>query len=150
MESASIKKSRAKNPLWNKGRTSIQGQALYVRSARLTARTMEVRAVLRHFVPNKGLHPLRLRLFLRTCHLETVLTNHFQTTNLKIEHITRKQHDRSHAVPTKIRYYFLTPPPISERVFFLHPNAWNLWQSGQMILYTDIIAAKKIRWYSHI
>ena len=45
--------------LWNKGRTSIQGQALYVRSARLTARTIEVRAVLRYFVPNKGLHPLR-------------------------------------------------------------------------------------------
>ena len=41
------------------GRTSIQGQALYVRSARQTARTIEVRAVLRHFVPNKGLHPLR-------------------------------------------------------------------------------------------
>lgn len=32
------------------------------------------------------------------------------------------------------------PQDISERVFFLHPNAWNLWQSGQMILYTDIIA----------
>ena len=45
--------------LWNKGRTSIQGQALYVRSARQTARTIEVRAVLRYFVPYKGLHPLR-------------------------------------------------------------------------------------------
>ena len=45
--------------LWNKGRTSIQGQALYVRSARQTARTFEVRAVLRHSVPYKGLHPLR-------------------------------------------------------------------------------------------
>ena len=47
------------NSLWNKGRTSIQGQALYVRSARQTARTFEVRAVLRHSVPYKGLHPLR-------------------------------------------------------------------------------------------
>ena len=45
--------------LWNKGRTSIQGEALYVRSARQTARTSIARAVLRHFVPNKGLHPLR-------------------------------------------------------------------------------------------
>lgn len=43
---------------YTKGRTSIQGEALYVRSARLTARTIEVRAVLRHFAPNKGLHPL--------------------------------------------------------------------------------------------
>ena len=76
------------NSLWNKGRTSIQGQAPYVRSARLTARTMKVRAVLRHFVPNKGLHPLRLRLSLRTCHLGTVLANHSQTTSLKIEHRT--------------------------------------------------------------
>ena len=47
------------NPFGTKERTSIQGQAPYVRSARRTARTMEVRAVLRHFVPNKGLHPLR-------------------------------------------------------------------------------------------
>ena len=31
------------------------GQALYVRSARQTARTIEVRAVLRHCVPNQGL-----------------------------------------------------------------------------------------------
>ena len=76
------------NSLWNKGRTSIQGQALYVRSARQTAWTIDVRAVLRHSVPNKGLHPLRLRLSLRTCHMETVLTNHSQTTSLKIEHIT--------------------------------------------------------------
>jgi len=30
-----------KNSLWNKGRTSIQGQALYVRSARQTAQTIE-------------------------------------------------------------------------------------------------------------
>ena len=46
--------------LWNKGRTSIQGQALYVRSARQAARrTIEVQVVLRHFVPNKGQHPLR-------------------------------------------------------------------------------------------
>ena len=45
--------------LWNKGRTSIQGQALYVRSARRTAQTIEVWAVLRHSVPYKGLHPLR-------------------------------------------------------------------------------------------
>ena len=44
---------------WNKGRTSIQGQALYVRSARQTARTIESPAVLRHFVPNNGLLPLR-------------------------------------------------------------------------------------------
>lgn len=65
-----------------------RGQALYVRSARQTARTIDVRAVLRHSVPNKGLHPLRLRLSLRTCHMETVLTNHSQTTSLKIEHIT--------------------------------------------------------------
>jgi len=50
--------------LWNKGRTSIQGEALYVRSARQTARTSIARAVLRHFVPNKGLHPLRrLRVY---------------------------------------------------------------------------------------
>ena len=81
-------RQRQNDSLWNKGRTSIQGQALYVRSARQTARTMEVRAVLRHSVPNKGLHPLRLRLSLRTCHLETVLTNHFQTPSLKIEHLT--------------------------------------------------------------
>jgi len=74
--------------LWNKGRTSIQGQALYVRSARQTARTNEVRAVLRHFVPSKGLHPLRLRLSLRTCHLETVLANYFQTASLKIAYRT--------------------------------------------------------------
>ena len=47
------------NSLWNKGRTSIQGQALYVRSAGQTAWAIEVRAVLRHSVPNKGLHPLR-------------------------------------------------------------------------------------------
>ena len=33
-----------------------------MRSARQTARTIDVRAVLRHSVPNKGLHPLRLRL----------------------------------------------------------------------------------------
>lgn len=59
-----------------------------VRSARQTARTIDVRAVLRHSVPNKGLPPLRLRLSLRTCHMETVLTNHSQTTSLKIEHIT--------------------------------------------------------------
>ena len=45
--------------LWNKGRTSIQGQALYVRSARLTARTIEVRAVLRRVAPYKGVPPLR-------------------------------------------------------------------------------------------
>ncbi len=38
-------------------RAHIQGQALYVRSARLTARTMKVRAVLHPFVPNKGMHP---------------------------------------------------------------------------------------------
>ena len=44
--------------------------------------------VLRHSVPNKGLHPLRLRLSLRTCHMETVLTNYSQMTSLKIEHIT--------------------------------------------------------------
>lgn len=50
--------------LWNKGRASIQGQALHVRSARQTARTIEVRAVLRHFVPNKGMPPLRrLRVY---------------------------------------------------------------------------------------
>ena len=36
------------------------GQALYVRSARQTARTIEVRAVLRLCVPNKALHPLLL------------------------------------------------------------------------------------------
>ena len=36
-------------------RAHIQGQALYVRSARLTARTLIVRAVLRHDLPNKGL-----------------------------------------------------------------------------------------------
>ena len=47
---------------WQQGRTSIQGQALYVRSARQTARTLEVRAVLRHCVPYKGLHPLLLDL----------------------------------------------------------------------------------------
>ena len=52
-------RQRQNNSLWNKGRTSIQGKALYVRSARQTARTMEVWAVLRHFVPNKGLPPLR-------------------------------------------------------------------------------------------
>ena len=75
--------------LWNKGRTSIQGQALYVRSARQTARTIEIRAVLRHFVPNKGLHPLRLRLSLRTCHLETIFTNHYQTTSLKLNILHR-------------------------------------------------------------
>lgn len=45
---------------YTKGRTSIQGQALYVRSARQAARrTIEVQVVLRHFVPNKGQHPLR-------------------------------------------------------------------------------------------
>ena len=38
------------------------GQALYVRSARRTARTLECPAVLRHTVPNKGLHPLLLDL----------------------------------------------------------------------------------------
>lgn len=55
----STSKRNRRNPFGTKGCTSIQGQALYVRSARLTARTIEVRAVLRYFVPNKGLHPLR-------------------------------------------------------------------------------------------
>jgi len=46
--------------LTNESEASIQGQALYVRSARQTARrTVEVQVVLRHFVPNKGQHPLR-------------------------------------------------------------------------------------------
>lgn len=37
----------------------MQGQALYVHSARQTARTIVVRAVLRHDLPYKGLHLLR-------------------------------------------------------------------------------------------
>ena len=50
--------------LWNKGRTSIHGQALYVRPAEQTARTSIVRAVLRRVAPYKGLHPLRrLRVY---------------------------------------------------------------------------------------
>ena len=47
------------NSLWNKGRTSIQGQALYVRPAEQTARTIEVRAVLRRVALYKGMPPLR-------------------------------------------------------------------------------------------
>ena len=47
-------------------RTFLQGQALYVRSAKRTARTNEVRAVLRRVAPHKGLHPLhRLRIYPR-------------------------------------------------------------------------------------
>ncbi len=38
-----------KNPLVT--RTHIQGRASYVRPAELTARTVNVRAVMRHFVP---------------------------------------------------------------------------------------------------
>ena len=38
----------------------LYGVSLYVRSARPNALdTQNVRGVLRHFVPNKGLHPLR-------------------------------------------------------------------------------------------
>ena len=51
--------TRSKNPFGTKGALLYRGQALYVRSARQTARTIDVRAVLRHSVPNKGLHPLR-------------------------------------------------------------------------------------------
>ena len=58
MENEAIKVVKS---LWNKGRTSIQGKPCIVRSARRTARTDEVRAVLRHCVPYKGLHPLRHR-----------------------------------------------------------------------------------------
>ena len=60
MKACILRIRRCYKSLWNKGRTSIQGQALYVRSARQAARrTIEVQVVLRHFVPNKGQHPLR-------------------------------------------------------------------------------------------
>ena len=42
-----------------KGALLYRDKPCIVRSARQTARTANVRAVLRHFVPNKGLHPLR-------------------------------------------------------------------------------------------
>ena len=68
-------RSKDKPLALDKGALLYRGQALYVRSARQTARTIEAWVVLRHFVPNQGLHPLRLRLSLRTCQLETVLSN---------------------------------------------------------------------------
>ena len=52
-------------PLWNKGRTSIRGDhrigaqgILRIPNEASTAQTDEVWAVLRHFVPNKGLQPI--------------------------------------------------------------------------------------------
>jgi len=47
-----------KSPIF-KGALLYRDKPCIVRSARQTARTANVRAVLRHFVPNKGLHPLR-------------------------------------------------------------------------------------------
>ena len=41
MKACILRIRRCYKSLWNKGRTSIQGQALYVRSARQTARTPE-------------------------------------------------------------------------------------------------------------
>ena len=56
----SLRIRRCYKSLWNKGRTSIQGQALYVRSARQAAQTHEYSGCfLRHSVPYKGLHLLR-------------------------------------------------------------------------------------------
>ena len=48
--------------LGNKGALLYRVNPVCVRSARQTARTLEVRAVLRHTVPNKGLPPLLLDL----------------------------------------------------------------------------------------
>ncbi len=50
---------RSEKSLWNKGRTSIQGQVLYVRSARLTARTLKCPGCFASLRSDKGLHPLR-------------------------------------------------------------------------------------------
>ena len=78
-ENASIKGRRTKNPFGTKGALLYRGKPCMGAPrilrilTRLTAQTIEVWAVLRHSVPNKGLRPLRLRLSLHTCHLKTVL-----------------------------------------------------------------------------
>ena len=48
---------RSKKSLWNKGRTSIQGQTLYVRPAELTARTPECPGCFASLHSDKGLYP---------------------------------------------------------------------------------------------
>ena len=47
------------NSLWNKGRTSIQGKPCMRALRGEQPGQLIVRAVLRHFVPNKGVPPLR-------------------------------------------------------------------------------------------
>ncbi len=51
---------KRKIPLEQRG-TSIQGQALYVRPAELTAPTLECRGCFASLRSDKGLHPLRHR-----------------------------------------------------------------------------------------
>ncbi len=62
-------------PLGTKGALLYMVTTVCVRSAKQTARTMEVRVVLRHCVPSKGLHPLR-----RLCGYPKPKTQHVNFT----------------------------------------------------------------------
>ncbi len=59
MERRSHRREDAKNPFGTKGALLYRGQALYVRSARQTARTPECPGCFASLRSDKGLHPLR-------------------------------------------------------------------------------------------
>ena len=87
----------------NKGALLYRVNPVCVRSARQTARTIEVRAVLRHCVPYKGLHPLR-RLCCYPCALR-MENNLFAQTVFHPK--PKTQHTNFTACP-KDRRYFLS------------------------------------------
>lgn len=90
-------------PLGTKGALLYRVNPVCMRSARQTARTMEVRAVLRHCVPYKGLHPLR-RLCGYPCPL-WMGNNLFAQT---VSHPKPKtQHANFTACPKDRRYFYL-------------------------------------------
>ena len=89
--------------LGNKGALLYRVNPVCVRSARQTARTMIVRAVLRHCVPYKGLHPLR-RLCGYPCPLR-MENNLFAQT---VSHPKPKTQYANFTACPKDRRYFLS------------------------------------------